>query len=343
MEEMKKVKKNELPLISVVVPVYNGEKYLKECVDSILQQDYTNIETILIDDGSTDNTGKIIDEYALKDNRVIPIHQKNSGVSVARNNGINISKGKYITFIDSDDFICKDYISYFYKIIIDNNVEIALTPMPRRFNSTTKEIQDNNKEENIRIWSGTETAEQMLYYNIVIAPWNKMIDNNLIKKNNLKFNPKLAFGEGFNFSMDCFQRAKRVAVGNKCVYNYRVDNPNSVMTKFSLKLINGSIESQENIKENLIDKSERMLLACKYANWHTYCDCLNTLIGCNVHKEYNDLFKKIKKTCQKDALYSIKAPIPIKEKIKGVCYFINPYITARLINGLRIRKFTVEK
>lgn len=339
------MKENELPLISVVVPIYNGEKYLKECVNSILQQDYTNIEIILVDDGSTDKTGKIIDEYAFKDNRVIPIHQINSGVSIARNNGINISKGKYITFIDSDDFICKDYISYFYKMIIENNVEIALTPSPKRFNSNTKteELQNNNKDENIKIWSGMKTAEQMLYYNIVIAPWNKMIENDLIKKNDIKFNPKLAFGEGFNFSMDCFQRAKNVAVGNRCVYNYRVDNPNSVMTKFSLKLINGSIESQKNIKENLIDKSPSMQLACKYANWHTYCDCLNTLIGCNVYKEHIDLYKEIKKTCQKDALCSIKAPISVKEKIKGICYFINPYVTARLINGFRIRKFTVEK
>lgn len=333
-------KENKSPLITIVVPFYNGENYLNECVNSILNQDYINIEIILVDDGSKDSSSEIAENFALKDNRVKVIHQTNSGVSTARNVGINNSHGEYICFIDVDDYISKDYISYFYSLIEKNNAEIALTPMPRKFNSLNRMSPEQEKNDTVEIWSGIKATEEMLYYNIVIAPWNKMISKKLIDKYNLRFNPELAFGEGFNYSVDCFQRANKVAVGHRKVYNYRVDNPNSVMTKFSMKLVTGSIEAQKTIKNNLVNKTPELLRACKYANWHTYCDCLNTMIGAKVAKNYPKEYKEVKKVCQKDAICVFKAHISKKEKIKGVLYFINPYMTARIINHFRIRKFT---
>ena len=96
------------PKVSIVVPIYNVEKYLNECVDSILNQSLKDIEEILVDDGSPDNCGKIVDEYAAKDSRVVPVHQKNSGYSVAVNKGIDLAKGEYIGIIESDDFIEPD-------------------------------------------------------------------------------------------------------------------------------------------------------------------------------------------------------------------------------------------
>lgn len=330
----------EKPLISVVVPVYNGEKYLEDCVNSVIENDYKNLEIIIIDDGSKDNSLNIANSLSQKDKRVKVIHQENSGVSTARNNGIKNAQGQYITFIDTDDFIVKDYISYFYNLIKENDAEIALTPMPRRFNEKTKNDLPENESDYIEIWTGKETAKQMLYYNVVIAPWNKMISMKLIRDNNLQFNPKLAFGEGFNFSVDCFQRAKRVAVGHRKVYQYRVDNPNSVMTKFSLKLVNGSIEAQEVINKNLVERTDDMLKACKYANWHTYCDCLNTFIGSENEKKYYQLYKQVKKVCRKDALCVFSAPVGKKEKMKGILYFISPVLAAKIINHFRLRKFT---
>lgn len=336
--------KIEKPLITIIVPFYNGERYLEECINSILDQDYSNIEIILVDDGSKDNSKKIAQNFMAKDNRVKLISQNNSGVSIARNNGINNSKGDYICFIDVDDYISKDYISYFYSLIEKSNAEIAITPMPRKFNSSSKISEKlQTSDDIVENWTGIKAATEMLYYNIVIAPWNKMISKKLIDEYNIRFNPKLSFGEGFNFSVDCFQRAKKVVVGNRKVYNYRVDNPNSVMTKFSMKLITGSIEAQETIKNNLVNKTPELLKACKYANWHTYCDCLNTMIGCRVEKKYIKEYKKLKKVCRNDAICVFYAHIPTKEKIKGLLYFINPYITAKLINHFRVRKFTVEE
>lgn len=215
--------------------------------------------------------------------------------------------------------------------------------MPRKFNSSNKIKEEQKVEDTVEVWSGTKTAMEMLYYNIVIAPWNKMISKELIDKNNIRFNKKLSFGEGFNFSVDCFQRANTVAVGHRKVYNYRVDNPNSVMTKFSMKLITGSIEAQKTIKSNLVNETEELLQACRYANWHTYCDCLNTIIGCKVEKKYKKEYKEIKKICKNDALCVFKAHISKKEKIKGLAYWISPYLAARLINRFRIRKFTIEE
>ena len=100
----------EMPLISLVVPVYNCEKYVGECIESILSQDYSNIELILVNDGSKDNSKNVIEDYSKKDKRIKIINQENSGVSSARNNGMKISKGKYIGFIDADDYVEKDYV-----------------------------------------------------------------------------------------------------------------------------------------------------------------------------------------------------------------------------------------
>ena len=100
--------------ISVIVPVYNVEKYIGECIKSIINQDYENIEIILVDDGSNDKSGEICDEYTLKDKRVKVIHKENGGVSSARNRGIESSTGEYIAFVDGDDYVTKDYVSYLF-------------------------------------------------------------------------------------------------------------------------------------------------------------------------------------------------------------------------------------
>lgn len=113
--------------ISVIVPVYNVEKYLQRCVDSILAQTFTDYELILVDDGSPDRSGEICDEYAERDNRVRVIHQKNSGVSAARNNGVEVALGEYITFIDSDDWVHCEYLERLYNAILETGADIAVT------------------------------------------------------------------------------------------------------------------------------------------------------------------------------------------------------------------------
>ena len=105
-------------MISVIVPIYNVEKYLIKCIESIINQTYKDLEIILVDDGSTDSSGKICDEFATKDNRIKVIHKKNGGLSSARNIGLDICKGNYISFIDSDDYIELDMYEKMIKIIV---------------------------------------------------------------------------------------------------------------------------------------------------------------------------------------------------------------------------------
>ena len=114
-------------LISIIVPVYNVEKYVAECIESIIKQTYQNLEILLIDDGSTDNSGKICDKYAEKDKRIKIIHKENGGVSSARNLGLDLAQGEYIAFIDSDDFVSNKYIESLYSAIEHKDAEIVLS------------------------------------------------------------------------------------------------------------------------------------------------------------------------------------------------------------------------
>jgi len=130
---------SKMPIISIIVPVYNGEKYIRACVESLINQDYSNIEIILVNDGSLDSSKKIIDEIANSDNRIIAIHQENSGVSTARNHGIKKSKGDYLCFVDVDDYVTKDYVSYMYKMIKETvAIKIILLTFGRFLKSRTR-------------------------------------------------------------------------------------------------------------------------------------------------------------------------------------------------------------
>lgn len=121
-------------LISVIVPVYNVEKYVEKCVESIINQTYKNIEIILVDDGSTDNSGKIIDNISLKDNRIKVIHKENGGLSDARNAGLDICNGKYIGFVDSDDSIHKKMYEILYKNIKEYSANISICRIEKNRN-----------------------------------------------------------------------------------------------------------------------------------------------------------------------------------------------------------------
>ena len=119
-------KTQELPLISVIVPVYKVEKYLNQCIESVLAQTYQNLEIILVDDGSPDRSGEICEEYAKKDTRIRVLHKSNGGLSTARNTGLQIISGAYIAFLDSDDYLAPDMYETLYRELIENDADIAV-------------------------------------------------------------------------------------------------------------------------------------------------------------------------------------------------------------------------
>lgn len=166
------------PLISVIVPCYNVEKYLPKCVESILSQTYKNLEIILVDDGSPDNCGKICDDYAARDSRIKVIHKENGGLSDARNVALDIMKGEYVTFIDSDDYVANDYVEFLYKLIAKNDVRMSVTCHQTFEEGTEPEVCNGSVVEDVSDMGNVLTG--MFYQRMFdTTAWAKMYHRSL--------------------------------------------------------------------------------------------------------------------------------------------------------------------
>ena len=198
-------------LISVIIPVYNVEKYLDRCLTSVINQTYTKLEIILIDDGSTDNCPQICDEWAKNEQRIKVIHKKNEGVSSARNLGINMSSGEYISFIDSDDILHPKYFEIMHKSI--DNADLSYCEY-MRFNDecSFEEMNDYDKE----TYTGNHVFDNsMLSIDIV---WNKLIRKKSL--NGLKFDTELKNGEDTLFSYNLLCKCNSVVYVKNEMYGY---------------------------------------------------------------------------------------------------------------------------
>ena len=169
-----------MPEISIIVPVYKVEKYLHECIESIINQTFKDIEIILVNDGSPDNCGKICDEYAKKDNRIIVIHQKNGGLSNARNTGIRHAMGQYIAFVDSDDIIDIKYCEVLYNLIKDSNYDFSVCDVHKfKDENFSKPINDVN---NIKIINNIEFLTLQINKKTEFGVWNKLYKKSVFEK-----------------------------------------------------------------------------------------------------------------------------------------------------------------
>lgn len=244
------------PLISIVVPVYNVEKYIHRCVDSILAQTYTNLEIILINDGSADNSGKICDEYAQKDARINVIHKRNGGPSSARNEGIDIASGKYLSFIDSDDWVAANFIEVLLKTIMKFNTKIACTGyyFVNPNNTLAVDVSDKNNKE--RIITSNLILEEC-FSNLGFYACNKLFAKELF--DDIRFPAGKLFEDMATISK-VLVKADAVAVNNTPLYYYNRCNLNSFTKRaFSIKKLDYFEFSRElldyaqnNNKENLI-------------------------------------------------------------------------------------------
>lgn len=214
--------KEELPLISVIVPVYNVESYIYRCIDSILNQTYVNLEIILVDDGSPDNCGHICDEYAQKDNRIIVIHQSNGGLSAARNAGLNKCTGKYIGFVDSDDCIHPEMYERLYKDICKYQVRLAFCH-PNMCRGTIPVVDENlpsecRNKEYVILKSMTEQ--------IWWSAWTKLYERSLF--DNIRY-PEGKTNEDYAITMYIYDMCDRIVVNYNKLYNYCI-RENSICT-----------------------------------------------------------------------------------------------------------------
>ena len=201
-----------MPEISVIVPVHNCEKYIEKCINSILNQTFKDFELILVNDGSSDNSGKVCDYFKEKDSRVKIVHQKNMGVSVARNVGLDVSEGKYIGFIDGDDYIESDMYEFLYNNIKKNEAEVAICGIANIFmknNGSEKLTRQISDFSGVKVLNGEEAFSESLKSKIFsVNPVNKLFDKKL-------FDGK-RFPEG-KISEDAFLIPKVLLKANKVV------------------------------------------------------------------------------------------------------------------------------
>lgn len=219
--------------ISIIVPVYNVEDYLEECIESIINQTYKNIEIIIINDGSTDNSGVICDKYSKKDKRIRVFHQENKGVSSARNFGIKNATGKYIMFVDADDYLELNTIEALCKHKLKDSLVIF------GYNKIYKNKIIEKKENNFNVKTKLEMT-RMLFFNDNIGGFiaNKIFDKRIIDKNSLLFNEELSYCEDLVFVCEYIKYITKFKYINCSLYNYRMRKSSTSYSFFTGNNIN---------------------------------------------------------------------------------------------------------
>lgn len=256
------MKKDE-DLISIIIPVYNAEKYLEKCIDSIIKQTYSSLEIILINDGSSDRSLQICNRYLKYDKRIMVINKKNEGVSIARNKGIEIAKGKWISFIDADDWIEPEM--YENMISKSKNEELDVVICNCYINKGNNEEKNKFLSSQDRIYNKDDIIifqQKFLCKGIkkykpyvwgIGAPWCKLYSSKLLKDNNIRFVPGLTRNEDGLFNLYVFEYARKLLYIPQCLYHYRILS-NSLSHGKQLNII-------ENTERNL---NELMKFAKKF-------------------------------------------------------------------------------
>lgn len=211
------------PFISVIIPIYNSEKYLDKCIESIRDQSLKNIEIILINDGSSDDSLRILRQYEKIDERVIVIDQKNSGPSSARNKGIDIAKGEYISFIDSDDWVDETMFEEMYDSAKENNSDVVICDM--KLVNKNEEIYITGLNYPIRNLSERAMKEiifrELLSNSQFNSMANKIFRTSIIEENNIRLDKDIYYAEDWLFNVEFFRRSKKISYINKAFYYYR--------------------------------------------------------------------------------------------------------------------------
>ena len=223
------------PLISLVIPVYNVEKYLRKCLDSVLAQTYDNFEAILVDDGSTDSSGKICDEYAEKDNRIIVYHKPNGGLSDARNYGVEQCNGDLVSFIDSDDYVTVDYVEYLYSLIEKYDADMSIGQFVRINEGDTFTINKNDKKEDTVIDPEQALKKICLGDQISTVAIAKLYKKSILLSNKFPFG---AYYEDVAIMYKLISDSKKISVGNKKIYLYVQRNKSILHSAINEKHMN---------------------------------------------------------------------------------------------------------
>lgn len=336
------------PFISIIVPVYKiPEGYLRTCIDSILNQKFKDIEIILVDDESPDNCGEICEEYAAIDSRIKVIHQKNQGVSVARNVGIENSTGKWISFVDADDWLEPHYISEFYKITLNNNSDIIMCDCYVNYSSREvknkffrdSEIKAKNKEKDrfLLQYLCNKIYNDDLATADIGSPWAKIYKREFLIKNDLRFNPALIRMQDNVFNLYAFQLANSLYYKENYLYHYRKSEfsgfsrytPN-IIKYYELVFaeLNEFIKKYNKTKEFDTAKSVKIVKSiyvyCKMYYFHN-----------DNKKSYREVNNELRLLLKKDLYYNAIKNVEFRylsllEKVFAIC------VKFKMINAIRV-------
>ena len=243
--------------ISVIIPVYKVEQYLHRCINSVINQTYKNLEIILVDDGSPDNSGEICEELAQKDSRIKVYHKDNGGLSDARNYGTGKSNGDYITFIDSDDYIAPNYLEYLYNLLRKNNADISCCCMQVTEDDTT-EFSVNHSIPAEQLLTGCEACVGLLgeLYMVLVTACGKLYKSDIVKKYPFPVGKK---HEDEATTCKYYYESEKVVIGNQCLYAYYQNGSSITHTKGS-KLNLDAIWALEH-RANFFEENNEIILA----------------------------------------------------------------------------------
>ena len=300
--------------ISVIVPVFKVEDYLHRCVDSIIMQTHQNLEIILVNDGSPDDSGKICDEYATKDDRVIVIHKKNEGSSCARNAGLDIATGNYISFVDSDDYINVVMLEKMLKNILEFDLDVI--EIPPKFSYRDKIFDDK------LIIEDSIQASKRVIQDVTFAVWRRVFKKSIIE--DMRFIPGIIHQDVF-YTMDMLKRINKYGFLNSELYYYNSDSESIIRSKYSLHKITVGIRATEYIINNVIEHPELKIAVNDYVN-HYYTDHYFLLSRNTFIDKDRSFRKKLKRTIFRTFKYR-------NATFRALLVIILPYKVLELISS----------
>lgn len=325
--------KNTAPLVSIVIPIYNVEKYLNECIQSVVNQTYENLEIILVDDGSPDNCPSICDEWAQKDSRIKVIHKKNGGLGYARNTGIDNATGDFIYFMDSDDFIDSKLVERCVDVLINDKSDIVLFGFSSVDVNGVK-ISDCIPSPSKNLFVNEEVRKIFLKHflignrykkenwNLFISACMCMFSLDIIKKNNFRFvSEREIISEDIFFLLGFYSYVKKVSIINSSFYNYR-KNMQSLSNTFKKdRLEKNNIFYLKSLELcNELNYDEEISRLCVYPYLRNHISALKMIVSSNLDKKQK--FKEFKKAVLDDTLQESLKRIELKhENIKKKILF----------------------
>lgn len=311
-----------MPQISIIVPVYKVEKYLERCIRSIVSQIYQNLEIILVDDGSPDKCGEICETFAQSDSRIKVYHKENGGLSDARNFGVERAHGEYIAFIDSDDYIAPNYIEYLFGLLNKHNADIACCCMTET-DGDTADYRTNEDIPKEQLLTGNEACRELLgnRHDVLVTAWGKLYRSDIVKKYVF---PVGKINEDAATTCKYYYEADRVIVGNKCLYAY-YQNPYGIMHTKGDPLNPDRIWAFEHRAEFFEEHNEKNL--AKTA-WNAL---FNHFVYCSIENQGRaDHFIKT---------FAKGKELDIKTRLEVILYNMSPHIYRKCLNI----KYALEK